>query len=363
MALPLRVERATPCDRSEATLAFAPQPQPETQMDPKNPNQIVAGTVFVQLPPHLSLPEEAGTLSPDQMNRLPKARHGIGLACEQAATAMEKASITVPEVTPDELRRAGMAAEARRQGLDKDPEVLEAMKQAMIRKYLQEVGQQEVQPSAVPEAELRAYYDANVGLYHKPEQVDVSHMLFKTEAQARKVADELKAGAEGNAGKLVATWNDYVVRLSEDKSTAPYLGALGPVSRTVPPGASEAEVQRQQAVPQGVIEAAFAMKPFEVGPVVHSPQGWHVLMVTSRSPAVDKSFEDVKDSIRARVVKRERDLRRQQLIESLRTNAKVTVNDEALRLITIQPPEPTGKGKGLAHEATPEHGETEDLAP
>jgi hypothetical protein len=112
MALPLRVERATPCDRSEATLAFAPQPQPETQMDPKNPNQIVAGTVFVQLPPHLSLPEEAGTLSPDQMNRLPKARHGIGLACEQAATAMEKASITVPEVTPDELRRAGMAAEA-----------------------------------------------------------------------------------------------------------------------------------------------------------------------------------------------------------------------------------------------------------
>jgi peptidyl-prolyl cis-trans isomerase C len=256
-----------------------------------------------------------------------------------------------------------LAAEARRQGLDKDPEVLEAMKQAMIRKYLQEVGQQEVQPSAVPEAELRAYYDANVGLYHKPEQVDVSHMLFKTEAQARKVADELKAGAEGNAGKLVATWNDYVVRLSEDKSTAPYLGALGPVSRTVPPGASEAEVQRQQAVPQGVIEAAFAMKPFEVGPVVHSPQGWHVLMVTSRSPAVDKSFEDVKDSIRARVVKRERDLRRQQLIESLRTNAKVTVNDEALRLITIQPPEPTGKGKGLAHEATPEHGETEDLAP
>lgn len=254
-----------------------------------------------------------------------------------------------------------LAAEAKRQGLDKDPEVLEQMKQAMVRKYLQEAGQDEVKAAAIPEAELRAYYDANPGLYHKPETVEVSHILLKTEAQARKIADELKAGSEGNAGKLVATWNDYVVRLSEDKATAPYLGALGPVSKTVPQGASEAEVQKLQAVPPEVVEAAFAMKPFEVGPVVHSAKGWHVLLVTSRSPAVDKAFADVKDSIRARVVKRERDLRRQQLLETLRTNAKVTMNDEALRLITIQPPEPMGKG--MAHAATPDHADEPELVP
>ena len=254
-----------------------------------------------------------------------------------------------------------LAAEAKRQGLDQDPEVVEAMKQAMIRKYLMDVGKTEVRGDEVAEVDLKAYYDSNPGLYHKSEQVEVSHILVKTEEQAGKIAGELKAGAEGNAGKLVALWNDYVVRLSEDKVTAPYLGALGPLSQTQPVGASEAELLRLNAVPKVVVDAAFAMKPFEVGPVVQSPLGWHVLMTTSRSPALDRSFEAVKESIRARVVKRERDLRRTQLIESLRARAVVTLNDEALRLITIQPPEKTGKG--LPGAPTPEHVDEQDLAP
>ena len=168
-----------------------------------------------------------------------------------------------------------LAQEARRQGLDKDPEVIEQMQQAMVRKYLLEVGKAEVLPAEVSETECRQYYDANAGLYHKPEQVELSHMLFASEAQARKVADELRAGAEGNAGKLVALWNDYVVRLSEDKVTAPYLGALGLVSQTPVPGQTT-----RAPVPPAVAEAAMGLKPFEVGPVVHSDAGWHVLMAT-----------------------------------------------------------------------------------
>jgi len=254
-----------------------------------------------------------------------------------------------------------LATEAKRQGLDKDPMVVEAMKQAMIRKYLMDVGQADVRGEDLKDAELKTYYDSNPGLYHKPEQVEVSHILVKTEALAKKIADELKAGAEGNAGKLIALWNDYVVRLSDDKGTAPYLGALGPMSQTLPVGASQAEVVRLNAVPRIVIDTAFAMKPFEVGPVVQSPLGWHVLMTTSRRPAVDRSYEAVKESIRVRVVKRQRDLQRTQLLESLRARAMVTVNDDALRLITIQAPEKTAKG--MAQAPTPAGMEEQDLAP
>lgn len=254
-----------------------------------------------------------------------------------------------------------LAAEAKRQGLEQDPEVVEQMKQAMIRRYLQEIVAADVKADAIPEADLKTYYDSNPGLFHKPEQVEVSHMLFRDEVQARKVAAELTAGSEGNAGKLVGLWNDYVVRLSEDKLTAPYLGALGLVGKSAAPGATEAELQRLAAVPKAVIEAAFPLKPFEIGPVVHSEQGWHVLLVTSRNPAVEKAFDEVKDSIRTRIVKRERDLRRQKLLDTLRTQAKVQVNEDALRLIQIQAPARNAKGMAIA--PTPEHADEPELAP
>jgi peptidyl-prolyl cis-trans isomerase C len=252
-----------------------------------------------------------------------------------------------------------LAQEARRQGLDKDPEVIEQLQQAMVRRYLLEVGKAEVKTADITEAECRQYYDANPGLYHKPEQVELSHILFKTEAEARKVADELRAGAEGNAGKLVGLWNDYVVRLSQDKATAPYLGALGLVSKTPVPGQTT-----RSPVPPAVVDAAMAMKPFEVGPIVQSEAGWHVLMATGRSPAVDKTFDEVKDSIRPRIVKRERDLRRQKLLDELRARTKVELNEDALRALPVPQPPATGPAtKDAGKSAAPTPTEVEEPTP
>lgn len=243
-----------------------------------------------------------------------------------------------------------LVLEAQRQGLDKDPEVLEAARQAMVRKYLQEEGKDEVDPKSIAQGDLKAYYDANLAVFHKPETAEVSHMLFSDRAKAEQVRTELDKGAEGNTPKLVALWNDYVVRLSEDKETAPYLGALGVVSVQPPAGASEAELERRRQIPQALIEAALKAEPFVVGPVVQSDRGFHVWMVTSKSPAVDKSFEDAQESIRARIAKRERDIKRQRLLDDLKAKAKVSIDDDAVRLIT--PPKPD-KPLAPAGSATP----------
>ncbi|MSP90938.1 MAG: peptidyl-prolyl cis-trans isomerase [Myxococcales bacterium] len=229
-----------------------------------------------------------------------------------------------------------LAAEARRQGLDRDPEVLEITRQALVRRWLATVGDAEIKPATIPAADLRSYYDQNPQLYHKPEQVDVSHMLFANRAKADKVRLELIAGSAGNTAQLVSLWNDYVVRLSEDKDTAPQLGALGLVARAAPHGAAPAEVARLAVIPPELIEAAFALKAFEVGPVVATARGFHVVMVTSRSPAVEKTFDEVKDSIAQRVAKRERELLRQRRLDDLRAKAKIDVNDDVVRLIEIE---------------------------
>lgn len=251
-----------------------------------------------------------------------------------------------------------LAQEAQKRGLDKDPEVVEAWKQALVKQFLSTQVGTDVDPASITDAEIQQYFDANPQLFQKPEQVDVSHMLLASEDEARKVVEQLRAGSEGNTAKLVTMWNDYVVRLSQDKVTAPQLGALGLVSRTPPPGASEAEIARLAALPKALVDAAFAAEPLVLPEPVQSPAGWHVVLVTSKSPAVNKSLAEVKDSIRARIVKRERDLRRDKFIADLQAAAKVQVDDDAVRL--IPPPKmersPNLKG-GHAHDDGHGHGE------
>lgn len=255
-----------------------------------------------------------------------------------------------------------MVLEGQRRGLDKDPEVVEAMRQAMVRKYLQTALPDDVDPKSIPEADLKAYYEANPGVFHKPEQAEVSHILLSDKAKAEQVRSEIERGAEGNTAKLVALWNDYVVRVSEDKVTAPYLGALGLVSRALPPGATPAEQERFAALPKALVEAAMALEPFTLGPVVQSDKGFHVVLVTSKSPAVEKSFDDAKESIRARIAKRERDLRRQRLLEDLRAKAKVQIDDDAVRLIPPPKVERAPKLEGPGVHDHSEHGPGEGEA-
>jgi hypothetical protein len=168
-------------------------------------------------------------------------------------------------------------------------------------------------PVQVADAELRAYYDANPGLYHKPEQVEISHILVATAAQAEDLANELRTESKGSTARLVALWNERVTRLSLDQTSAPYLGNLGLVSREPPAGATPAELERQGRVPPAVVEAAFALEPHSSDWWSVSDSGLHVLMVT-RSPAVDRTLTRSRTDPR-KGGQREQDLARQKYLE------------------------------------------------
>src|SRR5262249_11675223 len=76
---------------------------------------IKHGTVTITIPDDLAPPREAGRLTRAEVARIPRAPHGVGLACEQAADAMEKAGdafVAPVGVTPVLLRVAGHNAEA-----------------------------------------------------------------------------------------------------------------------------------------------------------------------------------------------------------------------------------------------------------
>ena len=77
--------------------------------------EVKHGSVTVLIPDELALPEKAGNMSPDEVSRIPKPPHGIGLACAQAADAITKSegAFTLPSgVTAQKLIAAGEKAEA-----------------------------------------------------------------------------------------------------------------------------------------------------------------------------------------------------------------------------------------------------------
>jgi len=76
--------------------------------------EVKHGTVSVTFDDSLKPPEQAGKLSPDELARIARPPRGIGLACEQAADAIDKAGdkFTPPKgVTPASLRDGGQRAE------------------------------------------------------------------------------------------------------------------------------------------------------------------------------------------------------------------------------------------------------------
>ncbi len=76
-------------------------------------SQFKQGSVTVELPPSVTIPEQAGKLSPTQISRLEKPRKGIGLTCQKTSEAMLKyaAQFAVPGVDATKLAQKGQAAE------------------------------------------------------------------------------------------------------------------------------------------------------------------------------------------------------------------------------------------------------------
>lgn len=72
------------------------------------------GTITIQIPDALALPEKAGSLSPEEVARIPKPPKGLGYVCAQTAKAMETAGakFAPPQgVTPATLAASGARAD------------------------------------------------------------------------------------------------------------------------------------------------------------------------------------------------------------------------------------------------------------
>ena len=139
--------------------------------------------------------------------------------------------------------------------------------------------------------ELQSYYNQHRDQYRVAEQAKVSHILIKTplpgpdgkvdekgEAEAQKRADDILKQLKSGAN-----FDELAKKYSEDPGSAKQGGSLGWIGkgRTVP------EFEK----------AAFSQPIGQIGGLVKSNYGFHIIRVDARQDAHMKTLDDVKNEI------------------------------------------------------------------
>jgi len=142
----------------------------------------------------------------------------------------------------------------------------------------------------IPEAEIRRHYDANRNHYRQEEQVRARHILLlardaepEVEKSAKERADSLLAAIRKGGGDFA----DLARRFSQEPGAAITGGDLGWFGR----GRMAKEFE----------EAAFALAPGQVSPVVKTGFGYHIIRLEDRKPTGTRPFSEVRDEIRQRM--------------------------------------------------------------
>jgi peptidyl-prolyl cis-trans isomerase C len=242
-----------------------------------------------------------------------------------------------------------LAKEAYRRGLDKDPEVVRTMKQVMIQKLMRDEFDAKVTADNVPEAEMKAYYDANLVEYVKPEEVRVSAIILKNKAQAERVLLE----AKGEAGKTNKGFRDLVMKYSTDEETKLRGGDLRYL-----------DLQSKDA-PSAVIKGAFTLvNTGDVSGVVDAGNGtFYILKQTGRRKAMTKSFEDAKAQIRNKLFREKRLAAQKDFIDNLRAKAKIEINEPNLAKVRVDTSQKPAGDDGHGHDLTVPPAPGPDLQP
>ncbi len=164
------------------------------------------------------------------------------------------------------------------------------------------------QQITVSDAQINDYMKINKVALGQTAQVHAAHILVKTRAQADDIEAQLKKGAD---------FATLAAQYSTDTGSKAKGGDLG----TFGPG---------QMVP-AFQAAAFKLKPGQISPPVQTPFGWHVIKVIESKPLTKQMVVDqVKQQLESTQMT--------PFLQSLRTNAKIEIDDPRYQDLFPTPP-------------------------
>jgi peptidyl-prolyl cis-trans isomerase C len=233
------------------------------------------------------------------------------------------------------IRFEVLAQEAKRRGLDKDPEVQATLEKVMVQRLIRAEFDESTAGKDLPEEDLKKYYDEHIEDYVKPERVRVSHIFFaapadpagrsKVKSHAARVLAEVK-GKEAGTDKTAFV--NTARELSEDAASKAAGGDLSFKTREELSALWGAKFAN----------AAFGLDSIgQIADLVEGDKGFHLVKLTGRQNALDRPFEQVKAQIQNRLSRDKRTKAFDDFVAGLRLQANVKVNEDVLDAIEVRP--------------------------
>ena len=217
--------------------------------------------------------------------------------------AQRRKDLYIREIINDTL----LYQEAVRKGLDRDEEVQRVIEEAARKILIAKLLETEVDSVLeITDEEVEAYYEENRHRYMTPEVMRASHILLNSLEDANRVVADLARGADF----------EDIARTRSLDPTAQQGGDIG----YFPKGQLMPEFER----------ACSRLEVGEISGVTRTSLGYHVIKLTDRKPPMERPVEVVREEINFRI----RDSRRRDLfndlLERLKSETRIEINEEAL---------------------------------
>ncbi len=250
------------------------------------------------------------TITQDDVNREMK---GLPDQIQKMFAGPDGADRFVDELVKKEL----LYQEAKKKGYEKDPEYQKKVEEFKKLTLISLLLEKEIEEKAkATDKDVKDYYESHKSEMTTGSQIRASHILVKSEDEAKKILEQVKKG--GDFAKIAK-------EKSIDTGSAKNGGDLGFFSKG-------------QMVPE-FEQAAFSLKEGEIAGPVKTRFGYHIIKVTARKEGKPLEFDKIKDLLTQKVAAEKQKAAFDSYIEGLKKSYNVQKNKEAIAAL------PPVKGK------------------
>ncbi|HIP19156.1 MAG TPA: peptidylprolyl isomerase [Sulfurovum sp.] len=195
---------------------------------------------------------------------------------------------------------------AKKEGVENDPEFKAAIEKIKEELLVNVWMKKQLDSTLVSDSEAKEFYEKNKDKFKQPETVTASHILVKTEDEAKAIIEELKP-LKGAALK------EKFVVLAKAKSTGP----------SGPKGGDLGTFTQGQMVPE-FAKAVWALKDGTVTlEAVKTQFGYHVIYLEKKNPAIALPYDAVKEKIIQSLKQKQFAVKVAEVAKELKSKAKI----------------------------------------
>jgi peptidyl-prolyl cis-trans isomerase C len=223
-----------------------------------------------------------------------------------------------------------LAIEAERRGLGAAPELRAARRQLLENALLEDVRRTLPAVSDLPEAEVRAYYEAHRDQYREPERRRVAAIALSSRAEAERVLALARAADAPGWGKLYLEHGE-----GKGAKVSTPLELLGDLGIVGPPADPRGDHPR---VPDALRAAVFTVE----GPVgtvldrvVEAQNKFYVVRLVGKSGAHERSFAEAERGIRSVLLQERMAQAERRLDDELKRSFPVTIDEAVLSTVSV----------------------------